>query len=110
MNEDEGALPMLGSRAETIEALKEKVAAFDTKPVLSGTDSDSAPPTGLLATPRGHLHEVFADTLVNTGAAFGFALSQAKAMLSPARCPVASGHRAGRPHREGRRTSPRSPW
>jgi len=63
---------MLGSRAETIEALKEKVAAFDTKPVLSGTDSDSAPPTGLLATPRGHLHEVFADTLVNTGAAFGF--------------------------------------
>jgi protein ImuA len=76
---------MLGSRAKTIEALKEKVAAYETKPVLSGTDSDSAPPTGLLATPRGYLHEVFADTLVNTGAAFGFALAQAKAMLSDAR-------------------------
>jgi protein ImuA len=76
---------MLGSRAKTIEALKEKVAAFDTRPVLSGTDSDSAPPTGLLATPRGYVHEVFADTLVNTGAAFGFALAQAKGMLSVAR-------------------------
>src|SRR6478735_3380449 len=83
--EDKGALPMLGSRAKTIEALKEKVAAFDNKPVLAGTDSDSAPPAGLLATPRGYLHEVFADTLVNTGAAFGFALAQAKSMLSEAR-------------------------
>ena len=76
---------MLGSRAKTIEALKEKVAAFDTSPVLSGTDSDSVPPTGLLATPRGYVYEVFADSLVNTGAAFGFALAQAKTMLSAAR-------------------------
>ena len=75
---------MQGSRAKTIEALKEKVAAFDTRPMLAGTDSDSVPP-GLLATPRGYLHEVFADTLVNTGAAFGFALAQAKGMLSGAR-------------------------
>jgi protein ImuA len=76
---------MLGSRAKTIEALKEKVAAFDTRPVLSGTDSDSAPPAGLLGTPRGYVHEVFADSLVNTGAAFGFALAQAKGMLTDAR-------------------------
>jgi protein ImuA len=75
---------MLGSKAKTIEALKEKVAAYDTHPVLAGGDTDSAV-TGLLATPRGYVHEVFADTLVNTGAAFGFALTQAKAMLSPER-------------------------
>ncbi|HZY67999.1 MAG TPA: hypothetical protein VFE52_05400 [Devosia sp.] len=75
---------MLGSRAKTIEALKEKVAAHETRPVLAGSDSDSAV-EGLLATPRGYLHEIFADTLVNTGAAFGFALAQAKAMLSAER-------------------------
>jgi protein ImuA len=75
---------MLGSKAKTIEALKEKVAAYDTRPVLAGSDGDSMV-TGLLATPRGYVHEVFADTLVNTGAAFGFALAQARTMLSPGR-------------------------
>jgi protein ImuA len=52
--------------------------------VLAGHDADSAG-RGLLATPRGYLHEVFADTLVNTGSAFGFALAQARGMLSDAR-------------------------
>ncbi len=73
---------MLGSKAKTIEALKEKVAAYETRAVLAGSD---AAVTGLLATPRGYVHEVFADSLVNTGAAFGFALAQAKTMLSPER-------------------------
>lgn len=72
---------MLGKRAETLEALKEKVAAYETRPVLAASDSDSMV-AGLLATPRGYVHEVFADSLINTGAAFGFALAQAKAMLS----------------------------
>ena len=36
----------------------------------------------LLATPRGYVHEVFADTLVNTGAAFGFALTASGATVS----------------------------
>ncbi len=75
---------MQGNRAETIEALKERVAAFETKPVLADDTDSDVPPT-LLATPRGYLHEVFADTLTNTGAAFGFALAQAKSMLAPAR-------------------------
>jgi protein ImuA len=75
---------MLGSKRQTIAALKEQVAAHETRPVLAGSDI-SGPVTGLLATPRGYLHEVFADTLVNTGAAFGFALAQAKAMLSTER-------------------------
>lgn len=75
---------MLGNKAKTIAALREKVAAHETKPVLADTGADTAPPV-LLATPRGYLHEIFADTLVNTGAAFGFALAQAKAMLSTER-------------------------
>lgn len=75
---------MQGNRAETIEALKERVAAFETRPVLAETDKDSGPQS-LLSTPRGYVHEVFADTLTNTGAAFGFALAQAKGMLAPER-------------------------
>jgi protein ImuA len=75
---------MQGSKAETIEALRERVAAFETRPVLADSAQDSAP-AGLLSTPRGYVHEVFADTLTNTGAAFGFALAQAKGMLAPER-------------------------
>ena len=75
---------MLGGKARTIAALKEKVAAHETRPVLAGSDGESIP-QGLLATPRGHLHEMFADTLVNTGAAFGFALAQSRSMLSAER-------------------------
>ena len=75
---------MLGNKAKTIAALREKVAAYETRPVLADTDRDSASPS-LLATPRGHVHEIFADTLVNTGAAFGFALAQSRAMLSAER-------------------------
>jgi protein ImuA len=75
---------MQGSKAQTLEALKEKVAAFESRPALADSDTDSAP-RGLLSTPRGYVHEVFADTLTNTGAAFGFALAQAKGMLTPER-------------------------
>ena len=75
---------MSGSKANTLKALKEKIATFETRPVLSETDA-AAPAAGLLATPRGYVHEIFAETLVNTGAAFGFALAQARTMLSAER-------------------------
>lgn len=75
---------MLGEKAKTIEALKEKVAAYETRPVLA-SDAEESVPSGLLTTPRGYVHEVFADTLINTGAAFGFALTQSKSMLSAER-------------------------
>ncbi len=74
---------MLGDKAKTIAALKEKVAACETRPVLADRAMESVP--GLLATPRGYVHEIFADTPVNSGAAFGFALAQARSMLSAAR-------------------------
>ena len=71
---------MQGNKAKTIAELREKVAAYETKPVLADHETETAAPS-LLATPRGYVHEIFADTLVNTGAAFGFALAQSRTML-----------------------------
>jgi len=75
---------MLGSKVQTLEALKQKVAAFETRPLLAAGDAQPAV-SGLLATPPGYLHEIFADSLVNTGAALGFGLAQARGMLKPER-------------------------
>ena len=74
---------MLG-KAQTLETLKRQVAALETQPLLTDTQSLAAA-AGLLATPRGCVHEVFADSLANAGAALGFALAQAKRVLAPER-------------------------
>lgn len=75
---------MLGAKASTLEELRQKLASYETRPVLADHEVETDA-SGFLATPRGYVHEVFADTLVNTGAAFGFALAQAKSMLAPQR-------------------------
>ena len=75
---------MLGDRTATLETLRQKITALETNPVLREVDALSADP-GLLATPRGSVHEVFADTLMESGAALGFALAQAKSLLEPGR-------------------------
>lgn len=74
---------MLGSRA-SLETLRQQITAIETNPAFR-VNEDASSSTGLLATPRGNLHEVFADTLLNTGAALGFALAQAKSLLGPGR-------------------------
>ena len=74
---------MLG-KAQTLETLKRQVAALETQPLLTDTQSLAAA-AGLLATPRGCVNEVFADSLANAGAALGFALAQAKRVLAPER-------------------------
>jgi len=74
---------MMG-KAQTLETLKQQVAALETQPLLEDTESYAAP-AGLLATPRGCVHEVFADSLANAGSALGFALAQARRMLEPGR-------------------------
>ena len=71
---------MLGSKVQTLEALKQKVAAFESRPLLAGGEAQPAS-DGLLATPPGYVHEIFADSLVNAGAALGFGLAQARGML-----------------------------
>lgn len=75
---------MTGGRVQTIEALKLQVAALENHPVLTEAEDGSAS-AGSLATPRGVVQEVFADSLVNAGAALGFALGQARGLLKPSR-------------------------
>jgi protein ImuA len=75
---------MYQSKASKLEALKERISAIGASPVLADEQIE-LPVDGLLHTPRGYVHEVFSDKLTNAGAAFGFALTQAKGMLSPAR-------------------------
>ena len=72
------------SKAITLEQLKERIATFETRPQLTDSEAER-PVAGYLATPRGYVHEIFADSVMNTGAAFGFALAQARTMLSPER-------------------------
>lgn len=71
-------------REQTLSALKERIAALETRPLLTDSEVLSAGPA-FLATPRGYVHEVFANSHVDTGAAFGFALAQAGGMLTPDR-------------------------
>jgi protein ImuA len=70
---------MQGNIGSTLETLRDRIAALETRPALAGNDRTSA--TGLLATRRGAVHEVFADSLVDSGAALGFALAQARALV-----------------------------
>ena len=71
-------------KAQTLDALKQRVAELEANPVLKDVGSTAMPP-GLLATPRGAVHEVFADSLIDAGAALGFALAQARRFLAAGR-------------------------
>lgn len=75
---------MLGGKSQALAALREKVAAFETRPALAEVDE----PTSLssfLSTRHGMVHEVFTDNLVNAGAALGFALGHAREAIRPSR-------------------------
>ena len=74
---------MLG-KAASLETLRQQITAIETNPAFRVTE-DSSRSTGLLMAPPGSLHEVFADTLLNSGAALGFALAQAKSLLAAGR-------------------------
>lgn len=63
--------------------LRRKVAALEPHPTFAG--ADVALPSGPLAVPSGAVHEVFAESQVEGGAALGFALAQARSLLKPAR-------------------------
>ncbi len=74
---------MLGKGA-ALETLKQQIAALETQAVLR-EEGGSPASAGLLATPRGAVHDVFADGLRDAGAALGFALAQARGLLEPSR-------------------------
>ena len=44
----------------TLEQLKERIATFETRPQLTDSDAER-PVSGYLTTPRGYVHEIFAD-------------------------------------------------
>jgi protein ImuA len=73
--------------AQQMESLKARIAALETRPILgegavllkAGTGA------GVLAAPPGLLHEVYTDERRNGGAALGFALGQARSLITPTR-------------------------
>jgi protein ImuA len=75
---------MLGDKAAVLETLRLKITALETNPLLKETDVPAIS-AGLLATPRGSLHEVFADSVRDSGAALGFALAQARSQIDASR-------------------------
>jgi protein ImuA len=74
---------MLGNKAAMLDILRQQITALETNPLLK--DTESTVPAGLLATPRGSLHEVFAESGRDGGAALGFALAQARSLLDQSR-------------------------
>ena len=78
---------MLGTKLEKMEALRARIEQIEKRPLLAegaallrqGRDQD------LLSTPGGLLHEIFSDEQRNGGAALGFALAQARGLLSAER-------------------------
>lgn len=75
---------MLGDKAAVLESLRQQITALETNPLLRETEVPIVS-AGLLATPRGSLHEVFADSVRDSGAALGFALAQARSQIEPSR-------------------------
>lgn len=78
---------MLGMKHAQMEALRAQIAQIEKRPVLA----EGAAPVwqqeerSLLSASGGLLHEVFTDERRNGGAALGFALAQARGLLSPER-------------------------
>lgn len=73
---------MQGRNAQ-MESLRARIAALEQRPVLATARAPT--PGGLLAAAPGLLHEVFAPEQRNGGAALGFALAQARGLLTPQR-------------------------
>lgn len=79
---------MPGLVSPTLEALKEKIAVLEKRPVLAEGPAllpqrmGKADPLVLLGAPAGVLHEVFADEQRQAGAALGFTLGLARKLLT----------------------------
>ncbi len=76
---------MLGAQKTDLAALRLKIAALETRPILAGTMAAPQAAQGLLPMPAGTLTEVFADQPRDAGAALGFALGLARRLLAPRR-------------------------
>jgi protein ImuA len=75
---------MLGGRSLALEALKQQITALETRPVLAEQPMLAAT-ASVLVPPPGVVHEIFADQLTDGGAALGFALAQARHLVTGSR-------------------------
>jgi protein ImuA len=78
---------MLGTKFEKMEALRARIEQIEKRPMLAEGAALMAQrgEQDLLAAPAGLLHEVFSDERRNGGAALGFALAQARGLLTAER-------------------------
>ena len=75
---------MQGNKAAMLKSLRQQITALETNPLLKDAELASLS-AGLLSTPRGSLHEVFADSVKDSGATLGFSLAQARSQIEPSR-------------------------
>jgi len=77
---------MLGIKLDQMEALRARIAQIEKRPMLAEAATQrQAGERALLSLPGGLLHEVFSDERRNAGAALGFALAQARGLLTAER-------------------------
>jgi protein ImuA len=76
---------MLGDKAKTIAALRERIENLEKRPLLAESIVSFSDRSNFPVGSAGLLHEVFADDQRDAGAALGFALGQARELLSQER-------------------------
>ena len=76
---------MQGNKAKTIAALRERIENLEKRPPLAETIASFTDRSGFPVASAGLLHEVFADDLRDAGVTLGFALAQARSLLSQER-------------------------
>lgn len=79
---------MQGLAAHEIESLRARIAALEKRPPLgegAALSRQNERAKGLLATPPGLVHEIFADETRDGGAALGFTLAMARGLFTPER-------------------------
>jgi len=73
---------MLGSRQQILERLRAQIEGLEKRPPLAETIPSFAMAAGFPVASAGLLHEVFADDQRDAGTSLGFALGQARALLT----------------------------
>jgi protein ImuA len=76
---------MAGRPSPSLAELRARIERLEARPVLAGEAELGTDPLDLLRAPAGLLHEIFGGDLRDGAAALGFALGQARSLLTRAR-------------------------
>jgi len=100
------------SQQQRLVALRDVIADIERKPALleAARRPDSGENAEFPLLPGGLMQEVFADNVQNGGASFGFALMQAKSLISPKRPAVFYLHLAEDAQKQGMPYGPGLNW